>query len=263
MSTIPLASPTSRFAGRPLALALVAGLVLAGCDSTDDVVVPTPTAFTVTVENVSTPGTVDTPRAMGTVPLSPPAWAVFDGDDPFFASGELANLGTERIAEDGFPDEMLAILDDADDVSAFGAETSPGGPDNGPALFAGEQVTFTVQARPGDRLQFETMFVQSNDWFYAFTGGGLDLFDDRDTPVSGDVTARLAVYDAGTEEDTAPGTGPTAPPGPVQKPVQAPDATDVGTDESVPVARAGTRHPSFTIPANGRVIRVTITPAGG
>ena len=250
---------------RPLSLALVAGLVLAGCDSTDgdDVVVPTPTAFTVTVENVSTPGTVDTPRAMGTVPLSPPAWAVFDGDDPFFASGELANLGTERIAEDGFPDEMLAILDDADDVSAFGAETSPGGPDNGPALFAGESVTFTVQARPGDRLQFETMFVQSNDWFYAFTGGGLDLFDDRDTPVSGDVTARLAVYDAGTEEDTAPGTGPTAPPGPVQKPVQAPDATNVGTDESVPVARAGTRHPSFTIPATGRVIRVTITPAGG
>ncbi len=26
--------------------------------------------------------------------------------------------------------------------------------------------------RTGDKLQFETMFVQSNDWFSAFTGGG-------------------------------------------------------------------------------------------
>ena len=247
---------------RPLSLTLLAALAVSGCDSSSDVVVPTPTRFTVTVENVSTAGTVDTPRAMGTVPLSPPAWAVFDGDDPMFTSGELANLGTERIAEDGFPDEMLALLDDADDVSAFGAETSPGGPDDGPALFAGESVTFTVDARPGDRLQLETMFVQSNDWFYAFTGGGLALFDDRDGPVSGDVTGRLAVYDSGTEEDTAPGTGPTAPPGPVQKPVQDPDATDVGTDESVPVQAAARRHPTFTIPANGRVIRVTVTPAG-
>ena len=68
------------------------------------------------------------------------------------------------------------------------------------------------------------------------------------------MTSRLLVYDSGTEQDTAPGTGPD------QKPVQAPTATDVGPDESVPVATAASRHPSFTIPANNRVIRVTVTP---
>ena len=96
------------------------------------------------------------------------------------------------------------------------------------------------------------MFVQSNDWFYGFTDGGLELFDDGD-PISGDVTTRLAVYDAGTEQDTAPGTGPD------QKPVQDPMATDVGPDESVAIARAADRHPSFTIPATSQVIRVTVS----
>ena len=228
-------------------------LGLAACDSTDD----TPRTFTLTIENVSAPNTIASDRAMGTVPLSPPAYAVFDGDDPMFEEGERANEGTERIAEDGFPEAMVALLGAASNVSASGALTSPGGPDDGPAVFAGESVTTTFTARPGDRLQFETMFVQSNDWFYAFADGGLELFD-GDEPVSGDVTSRLALYDAGTEEDTAPGTGPTSPPGPVQKPVQDPMATDVGTDEDVDIDGAADRH-SFTIPSASRVIRVTVT----
>ena len=240
-------------------LLALAGLVaLTGCDNTDDDA--TPTTFSVTIENVSTPGTVDTDRAMGAVPLSPPTWAVFDGDDPMFRSGERANAGTERITEDGFPDEMLAILGGASNVSAFAAQTSPGGADNGPAVFPAlggapaESVTFTFQAEPGDQFQFETMFVQSNDWFYAFPSGGIDLFENG-TPVSGDLTSRLRVYDAGTEQDTAPGTGPD------QKPVQEPMARNVGPEEDEDIALASVRHPSFSIPANGEVIRVTITPA--
>jgi hypothetical protein len=41
---------------------------------------------------------------------------------------------------------------------------------------------------PGDRLSFATMFVQSNDKFYAPAGGGLALFDANGHPVSGDLT---------------------------------------------------------------------------
>lgn len=253
---LPRRSPVRLSLSHPppmrLSLSLLVGCFLfVGCDSDDDNDVPT--TFTVTIENVSTPNTIDSPRAMGTVPLSPPAYAVFDGDDPMFEEGERANLGTERIAEDGFPDEMLMILSAASNVSASGAETSPGGPGDSPALFAGESVSFTITARPGDRLQFETMFVQSNDWFYAFDDGGLDLFN-ASTPITGgDVTSQVALYDAGTEADTAPGTGPN------QKPVQDPMATDVGTDESVDIDEAADRH-SFTIPPNNQVIRVTVTP---
>lgn len=238
-----------RFLTIPL-LAFAIGF--SGCDDDDDGITVTPTTFTVTVENVSTAGTIATDRAMGTNPLSPPAWAVFDGDDPMFEVGDKATVGTARIAEDGFPDEMLIQLNDDDDVSASGAATSPGGPDNGPAVFAGETATFSFTAVPGDKLQFETMFVQSNDWFYAFNNEGLELFDGG-APVTGDVTGRIAVYDAGTEQDTAPGTGPD------QKPVQDGMATNVGPDEDVDIENARTRHPSFTIPANSAVIQVTIS----
>ena len=241
-----------------LALPLLAvGLTIAGCDSNDDD--DEPRTFSVTVANVSTPGTVDTDRAMGTVPLSPPAYAVFSGDDPMFTLGGRANLGTERIAEDGFPDEMVALLGRASNVTASGAAPSPGGADMGPALFAAlmglpaESVTFTVTAVPGQKLQMETMFVQSNDWFISFRDGGLDLFgdefDDSDRDV--DVTGRLAVYDAGTEEDTAPGTGPN------QKPVQAPMATNVGPADDNPNIRLASTS-GFTVPDLSRVARVTV-----
>ena len=243
---------------RPLSLLLLLSVIgLVGCDSED--VDDGPQTFTVTLTNVSTPGLIDTDRAMGTVPLSPPAWAVFRNTDPMFVPGQMANLGTERIAEDGFPDEMLAMLMDASNASDFGAETSPGGSSGDDALGMGESVTFTFTAEPGDRLQLETMFVQSNDWFYGFSDGGLDLFDDDDDAIGGDVTSELVVYDAGTEQDTAPGTGPTMPPGGVQKPVQDPMATNVGTAESVAIQPAAQRHPEFTIPPNGSVIRVTIS----
>lgn len=248
---------------RPLSLLLLLAVAITGCDSTNDTPTPDPNRarqFTVTIANVSTPGTVATDRAMGTVPLSPPAWAVFTGDDPMFTPGGTANEGTERIAEDGFPMAMVALLMGTSRVTAHGAAESPGGADMGPALFAAlggfpaESVSFSFSATPGQRFQFETMFVQSNDWFYAFRDGGLALFNGT-TPVGTgaplDVTDRLLVYDAGTEEDTAPGTGPD------QKPVQEPMATNVGpADDNTAIRPAS--DDGFPIPANSQVIRVTI-----
>ncbi|MGH7526242.1 MAG: spondin domain-containing protein [Gemmatimonadales bacterium] len=229
----------------------IAGLFLGGCG--DDNPAPQVTTFTVTIQDVSTPGLLTTDRAGGTVPLSPGAYAVFTGSNPLFASGSPADGGTELIAEDGFPEMKDAMLAGASNVSQHGIFMSPGGPDAGPAIFAGETATFTVDASPGDRLQFESMFVQSNDWFYAFSGGGIDIFE-GDTPISGDVTDRLALYDAGTEEDTAPGTGPD------QKPTQDPAATNVGApDDDTTIRLASTS--GFTIPATASIIRVTITPA--
>lgn len=259
-------------------LAIAATTVFAACG--DDATSPgTPITFTVTIENISAMATVPTDRAGGTVPLSPGAYAVFNGSDPLFTEGELADSGTRLIAEDGFPSfpdqlappatqgttelELLA----AAGVTGVGVFSSPGAGSVGPAtpgIFTGETATFTITASRGDRLQVETMFVQSDDWFYAFEQSGqpgLALFEGGN-PISGvlDVDDVMVVYDAGTEVDAAPGTGPTAPPGAVQKPVQDPAATNVGTDESVPIQNARDRHASFTIPANSSVLRVTVTP---
>lgn len=221
--------------------------------------------FTVTVENVSTPGLLTTDRAMGVVPLSPGAFVVFDGDDPAFTVGQMADSGTRLIAEDGFPGPMpfitdmteVEILKGLDGGLQVGAFAAPGGTPDLPAIFPGETATFTFTASAGQRLQIETMFVQSDDWFYAFGDGGLELFSGG-APVSGDVTSQLALYDAGTETDAPPGEGPMAPPGAVQKPVQGPMDTNVGTDETEPIQLAMERHPDFEIPATTEVIRVTV-----
>ncbi|WP_049997988.1 ferritin-like domain-containing protein [Halococcus sediminicola] len=207
--------------------------------------------FSVSVENVSRPSTLDTDRAMGAVPLSPPVWAVFTGDNPAFTPGEAANAGTEIVAEDGFPDELAGTLANAENVTESGVAPSPGGSLETPALGPGESVEFAFSAVPGEHLTFETMFVQSNDWFYTFDG--LSLFD-GDQPIAGDVTSAVELYDAGTEADTAPGTGPD------QKPVQDPEAMDVGPTEDEPVQLAAERHPDFDIPDASEVIRVTVTP---
>lgn len=216
------------------------------------------TKFMVRIENVSQPNTLEVERANGIVPLSPGVYAVYPGsaylgNNPIFLLGAPADEGTERIAEDGFPMMKADMLKDFPFVKS-GVFASPGGPGNNPALFPGEHATFTITAKPGDRLQIQTMFVQSNDWFYGFANKGLSLFNGNN-PISGDVTEYLMLFDAGTEEDTPPGTGP------FQKPVQDPMATDVGpADSYVLIAPARERHPQYMIPANHQVIKVTVTP---
>jgi hypothetical protein len=232
-----------------IGLLCVCTIALGGCDDDDDVVSNT---FTVKVENVSSANLINTPRANGTVPLSPGVYAVYKNNNPVFTVGQTANGGLKLIAEDGVTSQALTLLQSMSDVLA-GVFTSPGGPDNGDAIFAGETATFTFRASPGDKLQIATMFVQSNDWFYGFGGNGLDLYNGQNA-IEGDVTSSLVLYDAGTEADTAPGTGPD------QKPVQDPAATDVGPDDSVnQVQVATTRHSTFTIPATASVIKVTIS----
>lgn len=228
-----------------------------------------PVEFTVTVENVSTPGTVDTDRADGVVPLSPGPYAVFEGEDPLFTPGEPASSGTRLLAEDGFPgpqdfiedETALESLEANESASDVGVFTAPEDAPMSPAIVPGQSATFTVMASEGERLQIETMFVQSSDWFYAFGDGGLELFADGE-PVSGDVTDQIALYDAGTEEDAAPGAGGMMPPGPVQKPVQGPMDVNVGTDEEEPVQLVSERSFDFDVPETSDVISVTLTPAG-
>lgn len=53
---------------------LITVLTFAACDDDDDVTID-PVTFDVTIENISTSGLIDTERAMGSNPLSPPVYA--------------------------------------------------------------------------------------------------------------------------------------------------------------------------------------------
>ncbi|MEP3209919.1 MAG: spondin domain-containing protein [Maribacter sp.] len=59
---------------------------------------------------------------------------------------------------------------------------------------------FDFQATPGTSLSFATMQVVSNDWFYAPRATGVALFENG-TPVTGDITDQIYLWDSGTEEE--------------------------------------------------------------
>ena len=75
----------------------------------------------------------------------------------------------------------------------------------------GGQYAITFKATAGSRLSFVSMLANSNDWFFAPGQNGVELFNNG-TPVTGDITASVRMYDAGTEEED-PNTIATAPDG--------------------------------------------------
>ena len=178
--------------------------------------------FLVRIENVSAVGTLQpSDGSMQAVPLSPGLWALHVGDAPLFHVGEPdRGNGLEAIAEDGDPEPLnqyLSARGEATDATGRevgtlvaasaifntvvgGSQPAPAGP--------GDAFEFVVHARPGERLSFATMFVASNDWFFAPGEKGIALFDEEGNPIRGDVTDQIRLWDAGTEVNEEPGVGP-------------------------------------------------------
>ena len=220
------------------------------CDDDDNPV--TKRTFHVTIQNVSTATTLQLGALPDrTAPLSPGAWAVVESGTIFDLNQE-ATLEIEQLAEEGSPTLLAAQFALDNDIAESGEFSSQGGPDNGPIIAAGESTTFSFDADPGDKLQIMTMFGNSNDWFYAFGNGGLDLFNGNDA-IEGDQTSKIVLYDAGTELDEMPGLGIN------QKP-DHPTTINIGPIDPVDmITNAMSRHTSFVIPANNSVIKVTVT----
>lgn len=164
--------------------------------------------------------TIDSPEgAPG--PLSPGVFVIHKDGTPLFDRGQMdRGQGLEGIAEDGDPSALGANLSNA---TVFNTPVGDDGP--GPAT-PGKSYQFTFTAEPGDRLSFATMYVQSNDGFYAPGSTGLALFEGN-VPVTGNVTDQILLWDAGTEVNQAPGEGAD------QAPRQS--GPNVGASESEPI----------------------------
>ena len=166
------------------------------------------------VENIAEDGfpqalAMDTNAATGlVVPFSPGAYLVHnDGSQPLYQIdtpdfGE----GLEGIAEDGTPMTLVTSLSDNDNVSNTNLFNTPMGASSPGPIGPGASYQFTFTASEGDNLSLATMFIQSNDWFYAFPPNGVALFENG-IPTTGDVTSQVFLYDAGTEIDEYPGAG--------------------------------------------------------
>jgi hypothetical protein len=92
-----------------------------------------------------------------------------------------------------------------------GVFNTPDGADKPGPLLPGHSYSFSFHAAEGHKLSFATMFVKSNDLFYGPSDMGLDLFDGGGTPLEGDITDMVYLWDTGTEINQQPGVGDGQP----------------------------------------------------
>lgn len=234
-------------------VAVMAAVALGGCGDDDGGDVGARTTFDVRIENVSVADTLQTSAGPQPVLLSPGAWAVHDDDVEIFEIGEPASAGLEAIAEDGQPAFLAPTLERTGGVFVAGAFEVPVGETEPSPIGPGGVFEITFEAEPGDRFSFATMFAQSNDLFFAPDPDGIDLFDGS-SPIDGDITDDVFLWDAGTEFNQEPGVGPD------QAPRQV--APNTGADEDGVVLPIEDIDDGYTYPAVDQMIRVTITPRG-
>ena len=178
------------------------------------------TNFVVRIENID--------DAEGLTVLAPGAYELNDHPVSFFTPGEAdRGEGLEALAEDGDPsilvgmiNQMMADMDDEMDDSmdegmmsfVTNVFNTPVGADAPGPAGPGAAYEFSIAAYPGQYLTFATMFVHSNDWFFAPDQDGIALFDADGVALSGDITELVYLWDAGTEVDQTPGEGADQPP---------------------------------------------------
>jgi hypothetical protein len=212
------------------------------------------TKFTVRVENISK---ADSQTASdGTkwsFALSPGLWVLQEKKSGLFTEGKPASKGLESQAEDGDPSGLAGMLVmNHHSASLHGVFNTPTGMMGPGPIRPGDAYEFSFTASPGMKLWLAMMNGQSNDEFYAPDEKGIALFDAKGTPLSGDITAKLILWDAGTEVNQELGIGSDQ--GPRQK------AINTGADERGVVRRAKSE---AIYTKNGELFRVTITPEAG
>lgn len=213
-----------------------------------------PTKFTVRVENISTPdGQTASDGTKWSFALSPGLWVLNDKKSGLFTEGAVASKGLESQAEDGNPAGLAGALMMSHHASLLsGVFNTPMGAMGPGPIRPGENYEFSFTANPGMKLSMTMMNGQSNDEFYAPDAKGIALFDAKGMPVSGDITAKFILWDAGTEVNEELGIGPNQ--GPRQKGV------NTGPDEHGVVTRA---KGEAIYSKNAELFRVTIIPEPG
>lgn len=81
-----------------------------------------------------------------------------------------------------------------------------------PALITpGQSVSFSFSSAKNQRLTFASMYGWSNDLFFAPANPGIKLYNDDGTPITGDVSSQIKLWDNGTRINQAPGASVTHP----------------------------------------------------
>lgn len=214
-----------------------------------------PTKFKVRVENISNPdGMMASNGDKFPFALSPGMFVLGEKKAVLFTEGKPARKnGLEMQAEDGDPSGLVKSLEAMHHASNLhGVFNMPVGTMAAGPIRPGQSYEYTFTSIPGMKLFTTMMFGQSNDWFYAPNADGIALFDAKGNPVSGDITHKFVLWNAGTEKDEEIGIGPNQ--GPRQK------GPNTGEDEHGVVRRVNDVRWTGK---NAEFFRITITPEAG
>ena len=168
--------------------------------------------FKVRIENISNPEGLDAQDGSKyPFALSPGLFLVTDKKMDLFKEGKKAGDELGSQAEDCNP-EFLAkkFLTKLGSLNE-GVFNMPVGAAMPAPILPGGAFEFTFKATEGMKLNFVTMYGQSNDLFYA-PEQAVDLFDKDGNALSGNITSDVELWDAGTEVNQAPGIGPDQAP---------------------------------------------------
>jgi hypothetical protein len=212
------------------------------------------TKFTIRIENISSPdGMKASDGTKWPFAMSPGLCIVHTSNAPVFSSSKKnRGKGLEAQAEDGNPATLAKSLEGDNGVKSVVVFNTPVGHKSPGPIGPGAAYECSVEAAPGSKLTITSMFGQSNDLFYAPNESGIVLFNNG-KPISGDFTAKIILWDAGTEVNEEPGIGPN------QAPRQK--APNIGKDENGVVKNIKNVKDGFTYPKTASVTKVTITPA--
>jgi hypothetical protein len=231
-----------------ITLAAGAVLSLAGMTSAH---AEEPAKFTIRIQNITQPDAFTASNGTKwSLAFSPGVAVVHTEKAPIFSTGKKdRGKGLEAQAEDGDPSVLAKSLANAKGIKSVNVFNTPVGAKAPGPITPGAAYETTVMAMPGDRLSMTLMMGQSNDWFYAPSESGIELFKNGKA-ISGDIASQFSMWDAGTEVDQEPGIGSDQ--GPRQK------AANTGKAENGVVHKI---QDGKTYSKASSVLRVTITPA--
>ena len=204
--------------------------------------------FKVKIENIgSSDGLAAADGSKYPFALSPGLYVVNHKNQYFFEENKRASMALELQAEDGNPEALSTKLLTKVGSIYMGVFNTPAGAAKPGPLLPGAAYEFSFSGSEDMKFNLIAMYGQSNDLFFA-PRVALDLFDKEGNPLSGDITDKLLLWDAGTEVNQAPGIGDE------QAPRQKMANTGKAENGVVTLVKDG-----FTYPNTKDVLRVTIT----
>lgn len=230
------------------AAAIITGLFFGGLTTEVFAGAKKEAKFKVRIENVSdNSGLAASDGTKYPFALSPGLFILSNKKMDFFKAGKKADEALERQAEDGSPEVLAKRLLTRIGSINLGIFNTPVGAEKPAPILPGGAFEFVFSASEGMRLNLIAMYGQSNDLFYA-PENAIELFDKNGNPLTGDITDKLMLWDAGTEINQAPGIGGD------QAPRQK--AANTGAPENGLVAAV---KDGFSYPNTKDVLKVTIT----